>query len=77
MFSENDFYDSEEFTSCDKQSFEEIERPRNNRKIDRFNSQKINLINNVSLYYYFLWSDSTTKTLADDPENWVEDDFLT
>ena len=50
MFPEYDLYDFKEFTSCDKQSFVEMERPKNNGNgIARFNDRKINLINNVSL----------------------------
>ena len=77
MFSECNLYDFKVFTSCDKQSFVEMKRPKNNgNRIARFNDWKINLINNVCLYYHFLRSDTTTKALVDDPENWVEDDFM-
>ena len=46
-------------------------------KILRFNDRKINLCNNVIVYYKFLRSDDTTKALANDPQNWVLDDFAT
>ena len=77
MFTAVDFYDFKEFTPCNKQHFVEMEQTTTIGKTIRFNSRKINLINNVSLYYHFLQSDSTTKALADDPENWVVDDFKT
>ena len=76
MFSENDFYDLEEFTSCDEQSFVGMERKKGGG-MTGFNDRKITLIHSVVLYYHFLRSDNTTKVLAKDPENWVVEDFKT
>ena len=40
MFKENDFYDFEEFASCDKQALTEMRRKKNNVMVG-FNNQKI------------------------------------
>ena len=76
MFSENDFYQFEEFTSCDKQALTEMQRKKNNAMVG-FNNRKITLIHDVVLYYHFLQSETATKALAEDPIQWVRDDFKT
>ena len=42
-----------------------------------FNNQKITLIHDVVLYYHFLQSETTTKALAEEPTQWVREDFKT
>ena len=76
MFKENDFYDFEEFTSCDKQALTEMRRKKNNVMVG-FNNRKITLIHDIVLYYHFLQSGTTTKALTEDPIQWVRDDFKT
>ena len=76
MFKENDFYDFEKSTSCDKQALTEMKRKQNNVMVG-FNNQKITLIHVVVLYYHFLQSETATKTLAEEPAQWVREDFKT
>ena len=68
MFTAVNFYDFEEFTSCNKQHFVEMERTTTGGKTHHFNERKINLLNNVVLYYNFLRIDDTTKACGNDPE---------
>ena len=74
MFSENDFCDFEEFTSYKKQHLIEMKRKKNNAMVG-FDDQKITLIHDVVLYYHFLQGETTTKALAEEPTNWVREDF--
>ena len=76
MFTEMDFYDFEEFTSCDKQALTEMRRKKNNVMVG-FNNQKITLIHNLVPYYHFIQSKNTTKALAEEPTQWVREDFKT
>ena len=76
MFTEIDFYNFEEFISCDKQGLTEIQRKKNNVMVG-FNNQKITLILNAILYCHFLGNETTTKSLAEDPIQLVRDDFKT
>lgn len=75
MFTEVDFYDFEELTSANKQSFVEMERATTGGKTKRSDDRKINLLNNVVLYYNFLWSDTSIEALVEDHEHWVVEDF--
>ena len=40
-----------------------------------FNHRKLSLFHDVVLYYRFLQSETATRALADDPENWMREDF--
>ena len=60
MFSENDFYQFKEFTSCGKQALTKMRRTKNNVMVG-FNNRKVTLIHNVVLYYHFLQSETTTS----------------
>ena len=42
-----------------------------------YNNRKITLIHDVVLYYHFLQSETATKTLAEEPTQWVREDFKT
>ena len=74
MFKENDFYNFEEFTSCNKQALTEMRRKKNNVMVG-FNDGKITLIHDVVLYYHFLQGKTTTKALVEEPKNWSREDF--
>ena len=76
IFSENDFYQFEEFISWDKQALIEMRRKKNNTMVG-FNNQKITLIHDVIFYYNFLQSETRTKALAEEPTQWVREDFKT
>ena len=67
MFKDNDSYDFEEFTSCNKQEFLEMRSKSNINVMKGFNDQKITLIHNVVLYHHFIRSSNNTKALAEDP----------
>ena len=74
MFKENNLYQFEEFIACDIQSLTEIKRKKHNTMVP-FNHRKLTLIHDIVLYYKFLLSDTATRTLAEDPENWVREDY--
>ena len=65
MFTENDLYDFEEFTSIVKQGLLELRRKKGNT-MAAFNDQKITLIHDVILYYQFL-GNSNNEVLVEDP----------
>lgn len=73
MFTVNDFYNFEEFTSCDKQHLEGMRQKKSN-VMKGFNNLKIALIHDLLLYYQFLYNDSK-EALADNPTQWVQGDF--
>ena len=73
MFKKNDFYDFEEFTSCDKQYMQNMRRSKYNF-MKGFTELKITLIHEALLYYHFLYNDSM-EALAEDHRNWVQVDF--
>ena len=74
MFKEYNFYDFEEFTSCNKQTLTEMKREKNDVMVG-FDTRKIILIYNIVLYYYFLQSETATKALAEEPTKQIIDDF--
>ena len=45
-----------------------------NNRVDAFTERKLKLVNNVLLYYNFLYADGE-KVLAEDPTQWVRGDF--
>ena len=69
MFKENDFSDFEEFTLCDKQHLQGMRTSKNNI-MKGFTDLKITLIQDVLLYYHFLYADKM-KNLAKELRNGV------
>ena len=66
MFKENNFYQFDVSTSCDKQGFLEMKRKKNNVTVP-FNDQQIKLINNTLLYYQFM-GNNNNEVMVENPD---------
>ena len=74
MFKAENLYEFEYFVGYEVEDLEAMKRTQNNTtKV--FSKRRVTMIYNVIRYYKFLQSDTTTKKLAKDPENWDKDDF--
>ena len=51
-----------------------MKRKQGNPRIDAFTDAKLKLVNDVLLYYNFLYKDNEKK-LAEEPNQWVRRDF--
>ena len=73
MFKEYDLTDYDKFLGYDKQLLLDIKRKKHYVSI-LFNNQKIKMINDVLLYYKFM-SKNKDNVIAEDPVQWVMDEF--